>query len=273
MKDIRIAAVCMNSEIGQVDKNLARIEAFAEEASGQGVDIVCFPELSITGYALEDPLSTLGNRDPDGMIERVLNAARENNLILIVGTMEVSENRKPFISQLVAGPEGIMGIHRKCHLSPQEKERYQAGGEIEVYSSGISKFGVQLCYEAHFPEISTVMALKGADIVFMPHASPRGTPEEKLKSWLRHMTGRAFDNAMFIVACNQVGETMAGFSFPGVAVALNPAGHVINSYRGKGESMMVADLRMGELEEIRKHRLKYFIPNRRPELYGPIISD
>ncbi|UCF84638.1 MAG: nitrilase, partial [Desulfobacteraceae bacterium] len=125
----------------------------------------------------------------------------------------------------------------------------------------------------HFPEISTVMSLKGADIIFMPHASPRGNPQEKIQSWLRHLPSRAFDNAVFVVACNQVGKTRQGFSFPGVAMALNPAGTVIAKYGGTQEEMLLVDLKRNEIEEIRKHRMKYFIPNRRPELYAELSSE
>ncbi len=133
-------------------------------------------------------------------------------------------------------------------------------------------FGVQLCYESHFPEISTVMALRGAKIIFMPHASPRGNPEEKIQSWLRHLPGRAFDNALFVVACNQVGKTREGYSFPGAAVVLNPAGWIIAQYGENKEKLVLTDLRLDELKEIKEHRMKYFIRNRRPELYRELSS-
>ena len=50
--------------------------------------------------------------------------------------------------------------------------------------------GIQLCYDAHFPELSTRMALDGADVIFMPHASPRGTPSKKLDSWTASSVGQ-----------------------------------------------------------------------------------
>jgi N-carbamoylputrescine amidase len=149
---------------------------------------------------------------------------------------------------------------------------YQAGRDVRIFSSEGIGFGVQLCYEAHFPEISTVMALKGADILFFPHASPRGTPEEKCQSWLRHLPGRAFDNAIFVVACNQVGKTREGFTFPGVTVALNPVGHLMESYCGNREEMLIVDFKKSELEAVRNHRMKYFLPHRRPELYRDICN-
>jgi len=267
MGNIKIAAVCMHSEAGEIDKNLDRTESFVSEASSLGVDFICFPELAVTGYVINDPVSVYGHLGPDMIIERVVGMAREKDLTIITGMAELSDRERPYISQIVAGPNGLLGFYRKTHLSPQEKGRYQAGDRIEVFCHRDIIFGIQLCYEAHFPEISTVMALKGADLIFMPHASPRGTPQEKTESWLRHLTGRAFDNALFVAACNQVGKTRKGFSFPGVAIVLDPGGRIMAHHGENREKMLLADLNMDVLRETREHRMKYFIPHRRPELY------
>ncbi len=272
MKDLKIAAVCMNSEAGEIERNLDRTEAFVSKASDLGVHLICFPELSITGYVLKDPARVYSDVAPDQILERVTGMAREKGLIIVAGLIEMPKGEKPYISQVVAGPKGLLGFYRKTHLSPKEKEIYQAGEEIHVFRDGEIVFGIQLCYEAHFPEISTVMALKGAEIIFMPHASPRGNPGEKLQSWLRHLPGRAFDNALYVVACNQVGKTGEGFGFPGVAVALSPAGNVMAKYVGTHEEMLLVDFQRDEIGEIRKHKMAYFIPNRRPELYTELTA-
>ena len=272
MKDLKIAAVCMHSETGEISKNLDRIEVFVSKASAIGVDLICFPELSISGYILKNPRNIYSQATCKEIIEKVAGMAKSKNMVIMAGLVEVSEGEKTYISQVVAGPHGLLGLHRKTHLSPQEKKSYDAGQKIAVFSHADVVFGLQLCYESHFPEISTVMALRGAEIIFFPHASPRGTTEEKIQSWLRHLTGRAFDNALFVVACNQVGKTREGLSFPGGAVALNPAGRIIVRYAKKQENMVVADLKMDEIREMREHRMKYFIPNRRPELYGELSS-
>ena len=272
MRNLKIAAVCMNSETGEIERNLDRTEAFVSKASDLGAHLICFPELSITGYVLSDPSKVYRDVLPDQILERVAGMAREKGLIILAGLIEMPRGKKPYISQIVAGPEGLLGSYRKTHLSPKEKEIYQAGEEIRVFRYGEMVFGIQLCYEAHFPEISTVMALRGAEVIFMPHASPRGKPGEKLQSWLRHLPGRAFDNALYVVACNQVGKTGEGFTFPGVAVALSPSGNVMAKYAGTHEEMLLVDFRRDEIEEIRKHRMAYFIPNRRPELYSELSA-
>jgi N-carbamoylputrescine amidase len=181
--------------------------------------------------------------------------------------IELSDNDRPFITHIIAGPNGLIGQYRKTHLSPVEKNIYLAGNNLSVYSCNNTLFGIQLCYEAHFPEISTVMALMGADIIFIPHASPKGDPQGKLNSWLRHLRARAFDNGVFIVACNQVGENREGFLFPGVAVVLGPDGRVMTSYAGESEKILFVELKKEILDNVRQHRMKYFLPQRRPDLY------
>jgi len=267
MDDLKIAAICMHAVPGEIEKNLDRMQSFVSEASKAGADIVCFPELCVTGYVLTRPLDVYGGLDSERVMERVAVMAREAGLVLIAGLVELSGDEKPYISQVITGPEGLIGIYRKTHLSPAEKDVYGAGREIKVFSHGSATFGVQLCYEAHFPEISTGMALIGADIVFIPHASPRGEPDEKFKSWLRHLPARAFDNGMFVVACNQVGKTGAGLAFPGVAVVFGPDGRLLAKYVGKEEKILFAELGAGMLRNIRTHRMRYFLPERRPQLY------
>jgi predicted amidohydrolase len=272
MRDLKIAAVSMHSETGKIEKNLERTASYVAEAARMGADVICFPELSVTGYTLTNPASIYGQWHPDEIIERIVGLSRDKGLIILVGMVDLSELENPYIAQIVAGPGGLLGSYRKTHLSPPEKGLYAAGHEIGIFSYLDVSFGVQLCYESHFPEISTLMALKDAEIIFFPHASPRGEPEEKMDSWMRHLPSRAFDNGLFVVACNQVGETEEGLSFPGVALALNPAGRVIEAYCGHREKMILVDLRREVLQEIRNHRMKYFFPNRRPELYGDISS-
>jgi len=272
MDDLKVAAVCMNAEPGRVEKNLDRIRSLALEASKEGADIVCFPELSVTGYTLKNAGHVYEDLDSDAVIDRLLVIAKDTQILLLAGLIETSSQEPPFITQIVAGPDGLIGRYRKSHLSSNEKDIYRPGEEIAVYPYRDTLLGIQLCYEAHFPEISTVMALKGADIIFIPHASPRGDAEGKLQSWLRHLTARAFDNGVFVVACNQVGNTDEGFFFPGAAVVVGPDGQVLAEYTGGEEKILYMKLDSRMLSDVRNHRMKYFLPSRRPELYGKIIE-
>jgi len=270
METACIAAACMRSEPGAIDANLERMEGLAAQAAAEGAEILCFPEFSVSGYVVNRPEAVYGESSYDAVLDRLIEMARNHGLVMLAGVIEPSPEGRPAIGQVVVGPEGILGLYRKTHLSPPEKGAFRAGNRMPLFHWKSRVFGVQLCYESHFPEISTIMALDGADILFLPHASPRGTPEEKLESWLRHLTGRAFDNALFVVACNQIGTSPGGLPFPGVAVVLGPDGRVIGRSLGTDEGLLVARLDMAFQREIREHRMKFFLPHRRPELYGPV---
>jgi len=87
---------------------------------------------------------------------------------------------------------------------------------------------------------------------------------------MRHLPARAYDNSLFIVACNQTGENNKGLEFPGIAVIIGPSGEVINKDLSGQEGVIVADLKAKDLSRVRNHRMRYFLPNRRPELYSDI---
>jgi predicted amidohydrolase len=273
MRDILVAAVCMNSLPGEIDKNLESIRSFIFRASDRRAAIICFPELSVTGYVLEKPEAVCSLSLFEEASQQILEMARGSGVIVIAGIIEsIDDGGKPYITQILAGPEGLLGRYRKTHLSPPEQDAYRTGEGIGVYRCSDLTLGIQLCYESHFPEISTVMALKGAEAIFMPHASPRGEPEDKMESWLRHLPSRAFDNGLYVVACNQVGQGREGLRFPGVILALNPSGRVMERYCGTGDHMVLVDMKASEIEEVRSHRMKYFLPHRRPELYRDLVS-
>jgi N-carbamoylputrescine amidase len=193
--------------------------------------------------------------------------AARHGAVILAGLAEKAGGGLVFASHIVAAPQGVCGVYRKLHISPPEKKLITAGDGAPLFEAAGIRFGIQLCYDAHFPELATRMALDGADVIFMPHASPRGTPEEKLSSWMRHMPARAFDNGLFVVAVNQTGENGAGLSFPGTAVAIGPDGRMIAAYRSAEEGLLVVDLRAEDLDAVRSHPMRYFLPNRRTE--GP----
>jgi N-carbamoylputrescine amidase len=270
MKDLRLAVVCMQSDFGRIEKNIAKMESFVQKAAAQGASMICFPELSATGYTIKEDPQLHAESVPGPISDRIVKIAEENKLVIMAGMLEKGSADKPHISQIVAGPYGIIGMYQKTHLSPKEKEIYQPGQIIKTFTYDHINFGIQLCYETHFPELSTIMALQGAEIVFFLYASPYRTPQEKRDSWLRDLPARAFDNGVFIVACNQVGENGAGLLFPGVIIVLGPAGKILYQYTGNKEKMIIAGLKGSDLAKVRTDMMRYFIKYRRPELYRAI---
>jgi predicted amidohydrolase len=264
---VRIAAVVFNSPRGSARGNLERMEDWVATARAKGAAIVCFPELNITGYGIDARVPAEAEPVPGPLTERLCAMAARHGLVILAGLAEQAGNGRICASHLAVAPAGILGRYRKLHIAPPEQPVFSAGEAVPVFEACGIRFGIQLCYDAHFPELSARMALDGVDVIFMPHASPRGTPEEKRASWMRHLPARAFDNGVFIVACNQTGDNRAGLSFPGVATVLGPNGRVLAETTAGTEGLLIADLKAEDLAAVRQHPMRYFLPRRRPDVY------
>ncbi|NOY68011.1 MAG: nitrilase [Deltaproteobacteria bacterium] len=280
-RDIRIALICCRSLLGCLDENIDVMEKWTSRAAGAGVEIICFPELNITGYPSAKINDIPAESIPGKSTGQILKLAAKHQVTILAGIAQ-SRGNETLATHIVITPHGIDGVYQKIHLGPSEKERFIAGDKICVFEIQGFKFGIQLCYDSHFPELSTAMAEMGVDAIFIPHASPNASspnissentspkddPDTKFKSWSRHLTARAYDNSIFIAAVNQVGDNGHGLTFPGVATVIDPSGNIYEKYTGYNETMLVADLKKSAMDHVRGHRMRYFLPNRRPEIYG-----
>lgn len=267
MEDIRIAAVISWAPVSAVRENLDRMEKWIAEAKQNGAQIICFPELNVTGYDISEEFRESAEKITGKTVLQLLAIARREEITILSGMVEKDENNRIYASHLVISPGGLLGVYRKLHLAPPEKHLFSPGNCISLFTAHGATFGIQLCYDTHFPEISTYMALNGADIIFIPHASPRGTPQTKLTSWKRHLPARAYDNSVFVVACNQSGKNGKGLNFPGVALVIGPDGNILNQTLSETEDMLFVELKGSDLRLVRKNRMHYFLPNRREDLF------
>lgn len=267
MKDIRIAAAIFQSRLLETDRNLDRMEGLIRAAKAEGAAVVCFPEMNITGYSSGPDIQAAAEPIPGPISRRLCDMAAGEGMVVLAGMAERDGEGRIYVSHLAVEPSGKVSVYRKLHIAPPEKAVYSPGETIPLFDIEGIVFGIQLCYDTHFPELSTLMTQRGADVVFMPHASPRGTPEDKYRSWSRHLPARAFDNSLYIVACNQSGKNANGLRFPGIAMVIDPSGNVVGKDLSDREGLIVADLSAAAVERVRNHPMRFFFPNRRPGLY------
>ena len=264
MQNIRVNLVIQNCPVNRFAHNLALTVKHVSAAAQHNCDFVVFPEMNLTGYAPSD-LSNAVALD-SGWMDGLNRLAQKHNIAILTGLVEKTDSEKIYATHLVFRPDRPVAMYRKIHLSPFEAPYFTRGEDVDVFNFKRVNFGIQLCYDAHFPELSTAMALKKADIIFIPHASPRGTPEEKSASWKRHLTARAFDNAVFVAAVNQVGENDAGLNFPGISMMVGPDGFLAGENIAYENKMNIHELDISLLQHIRTHKMRYFLPNRRANL-------
>lgn len=269
MQDVRIALVSCRCPFNQLEDNLARTARWTQAAVRQGAAMVCFPELNLSGYHVRQDAAAAAQEIPGPATDALCAICRREKTVLLAGLIERDSGGRLFATHVVAQPGKAVETFRKLHIAPPEKGIYCPGSRVPLFRACGLVFGIQLCYDAHFPELTTCMALMGADIVFIPHASPRGTAVRKLRSWRRHLPARAYDNSLYVMACNQAGDNDAGLAFPGLSLAVDPRGEVMAARMSSAcSAMLVVDLKAEDLAAVRSHSMRYFLPHRRPEVYA-----
>ena len=267
MKIIKAALIVQNCIAGNFKKNFESTLDFISTATQKGAKIIVFPEMNLTGYVAGSDITNICKPINEDMVSLFSDMAKDLKITILVGLAEKAPDKKIYASHLIFNPGGSFEIYRKIHTAPFEKKYFTPGNKITIFKSHGLKFGIQLCYDAHFPELSLAMALKRADVIFIPHASPRGSSQEKYDSWIRHLRARAFDNGLYIAACNQTGDNTKGLFFPGISILIGPDGNVVYKSIDETEGVHIINIEKAVLSEIRSHKMRYFLPNRRSDLF------
>jgi N-carbamoylputrescine amidase len=291
MEKIRVAAVSMNGGLGTPEESLEHIAGFCERAVAERADLVLFPELVVHGHCTPNTWE-LAEAVPEGpSAARIATLAARFQLFLAAGLSE-KENDIVYNTQLLVGPQGYIGKQRKLHLSRDEVLFYKGGREIQVFDIGKCRVGVVICYDNQFPEVSRIVALRGAEVILMPHAAREALWDETAASEqaARHhvfeffkssYAMRARENACFCVLADQAGR--AGIvdtlppdhpHHPGAALVFAPNGDLLEAAQSEHirDEIIVCDLDPELLARARSHP-NYTLRTRRPELFGELVED
>src|SRR5262249_34081248 len=189
--------------------------------------------------------------------------------LVICAGMSEKERDIVYNTQVVVGPDGYIGKQRKLHMSRDETFLYKGGRDINVFDVGPCKVGIVICYDNQFPEIARVLALRGADVILMPHAGRfklwDDTSESEAEArryshrFLSKYALRGRETACFAVLTDQVGRAGYVSTWPrdsenqphhaGAALIWGPDGELIASTQEERirEEMIVATLDHGLL--------------------------
>jgi predicted amidohydrolase len=269
------------------------ITNFARQAQAAGVELLCFPELALTGYcrttakdldfaAVEKYLGVQNSQEGKGaaaattllavaFCKNLRDLARQLKLALVVGAVEKAAD-KLYITTYICDRDGQIYQYRKTHPGKREAEIFAAGEELPVFTlAGGAKVGVLSCSDNHYPEAAQTLALQGARLILAPFAVP-GKISARHKIWNKYLLARAYDNRVFVAAVNHLGLTAGGKNFAGGAVIYNPQGEVTAENFTGTPGLLVADLDLAAAEKFwqpqdgSSHNLCFPLV-RKPELY------
>jgi len=244
--------------LGNLDTNLALHEKIVREAEGQGVDLLLFPELSLTGYFLKDlvPSVALTARDP--RLDLFKQASRK--MAIVVGLVEESSDRRFFNAAAYFEDGKLRHLHRKLYLPTYglfDEHRYFAQGEsLRAFDTRLGRMALTICEDLWHPATAYLAALDGAQIILCISASPgRGLRPDatfaNAAAW-EHLN-RAYAQLFtcFLCYCNRVGYE-DGACFWGGSEVIAPTGDVLL----KGPQLEEAFLHVGiDRREVRRERI------------------
>jgi beta-ureidopropionase len=259
-----------------MDKHLK----FTQEAASKGVQILCFQEIFNGPYfcAEQNPgWYDSAEEIPNGpTTKKFQEIAKQNNMVIVVPLYEKEQTGIYYNTAGVIDADGTyLGKYRKSHI-PQvnpgfwEKFYFRPGNlGYPVFQTRYAKVGVYICYDRHFPEGARALGLNGAEIVFNPSATVAGLSEYL---WRLEQPAHAAANGYFIGAINRVG-TEAPWNigeFYGSSYFCDPRGKIICQASREKEELLVADIDLDEIKEVR-HTWQFY-RDRRPETYDALVK-
>jgi NAD+ synthase (glutamine-hydrolysing) len=268
---LKVGLAQITPKLGDLEANLERHLQAIEEAAESGVELLIFPELSLTGYRLHDLAFSLaiqpGYKDP--IFARLLEASR--GMDLVVGFVEADTRQKFFISAGYLSGGEIIHLHRKVYLPTYgmfDEGRYFAWGDhLRAFDTRFGRVGILICEDFWHVSAAYTLWLDGADMLILTSASPgRGlATEQKIGSarWVEHINqayASMFTN--FILHTNRTGFE-DGVTFYGGSTIFDPEGNLLKQGPYYEEALITARL---DLNELRRARIR--LPLLRDERVG-----
>ncbi|MFL6274751.1 MAG: nitrilase-related carbon-nitrogen hydrolase [Blastocatellia bacterium] len=254
---------------------------FIEEAARQGVQIISMQEVFTTPYfCAEQNPHWYGAVEPipDGPTTRLMQeTAKQHGMVIVVPIYEEEITGVYYNTAAVIDADGkYLGKYRKNHIPHTapgfwEKFYFKPGNlGYPTFETAFARIGVYICYDRHFPEGARILGLNGAEIVFNPSATVAGLSEYL---WELEQPAHAVANGYFVGAINRVGHEQPWDigEFYGKSYFCNPRGKIIAQASRDNDELVVADLNLDEIREVRN--VWQFYRDRRPESYDPIVSE
>lgn len=232
---MNLALAQIATKLGDVDSNLEKHLHYIEEAKKEKADLLVFPELSLTGYVLQDLVASVAHRptDDDPVFRHLLRASHD--LDLSVGFVDEDSRHRFFIASAYLSGGRVLHVHHKVYLPTYglfDEGRFFAWGDsVRAFDTRFGRMGMLICEDFWHASPPYLLWLDGADIMLFSSASPgRGlTDSEKLESarWVERVN-QAYASMFtsFVVHCNRVGFE-DGLLFWGGATIADPNGELI----------------------------------------------
>jgi NAD+ synthase (glutamine-hydrolysing) len=273
---LSIALAQINTCLGNVEANLEKHLTLIQEARQSGADLVLFPELSLTGYVLQDLASAVAHQaaPDDPVFKPLLEASRM--IDLVVGFVEEDRRHRFYIASAYLSAGEVVHIHHKVYLPTYglfDEGRFFAWGDsVQAFETRFGRVGILICEDFWHASPPYLLWLDGADIFLLASASPgRGlSAEPQLESarWVEQINqGYASLFTSFVAHANRVGYE-DGLNFWGGSTLFDPNGELLAKGPYHVEALTLAEMDLNQL-----HRTRARLPLLRDERTALVIRE
>ena len=265
---MQIALAQLNTHLGDVDANLEKHLDLIKEAREGDSDLILFPELSLTGYVLQDlvPHVALRPSPEDKIFGPLLKASQD--LDIVVGFVDEDHRHRFYIAAAYLSKGEILHIHHKVYLPTYglfDEGRFFAWGDsIRAFDTRFGRVGMLICEDFWHASPPYLLWLDGADLLLFTSASPgRGLnagPQLESARWVEHIN-QAYASLFtaYVAHSNRVGFE-DGLNFWGGATVHDPNGKLILKGPYHEEALKIVEIDLNQL-----HRTRTRLPLLRDE--------
>lgn len=264
----KLALAQINTMLGDVNANLQKHLSLVDQANAKGADLLIFPELSLTGYLLQDmvPQVAIKPTQEDPIFSQLLQASLK--IDIVVGFVQEDERNRFYIASGYLSQGEVVHIHQKIYLPTYglfDESRFFAWGDgVRAFDTRFGRFGMLVCEDFWHASVPYLLWQDGADVLIFSSASPgRGLSDEPLVAsarWVDHIN-RAYASLFttFVAHTNRVGYE-DGLHFWGGAMVYDPNGEVLARAPQCEETVLYCEIDLNQL-----HRTRTRLPLLRDE--------
>lgn len=273
---LSLALAQINTRLGDVKSNLETHLDLIAKARASGTDLIIFPELSLTGYVLQDLANTVAHRPlpDDPVFKPLLEASR--NIDIMVSFVDEDSRHRFFIAAAYLSDGKVLHVHHKVYLPTyglfDEGRFFAWGDEVRAFDTRFGRFGMLICEDFWHASPPYLLWLDGADVMLFASASPgRGLSQEpQLESarWVEHINAAyASLFTTFVAHTNRVGYE-DGLNFWGGSTVFDPNGGLVVQAPYHKETLTQAIIDLNQL-----HRTRARLPLLRDERTGMVMRE
>ena len=249
MQKIKVAQLQINIIPNELRKNFERVLPMIEEVSKLGANLVCLPELWLTGFSVKNR-EDIAISKSDSLINEISQLAGRLKIHLQAGSVLLKDDNNFYNAAMWFSPEGKPPvIYCKMHLFRDMGEpKYLNPGKSPVtVNTEWGNAGMAICYDLRFPELFRYYSYKKKVVM---QVLPAEWPKKRIEHWKALSKARAIENQCWFIATGRVGEEH-DLEFTGHSLVINPWGEII-SEGGEKEEIIFTEIDINQVAQIRE---------------------